>query len=294
MYKSIIFIGDYTELYHLFEAHPRIKHFYDNAHLIQNMCVIDEYVKSGIINEEWVIIHPYKENSGELKMLKLITKPSLPKLMYVPDVYKFSGFWPDCNYYPYPLYKHQRPGKDTVLYKFDKCGGIHVSFLNSWYNSVEKIKEHLCNMEADKYEHRVLSIFEKELENAPWLEFSEINLKHFFQENYKTKKLWLGPNRPSLHLFYEIFRQLVFILFGVPANQFYNGYANSIKVIHRAEYSNPILPVVKEILNLQFETSNIGKKVWIFDCSQPLFMSVEEFYYVRLNFKNFENFLKIK
>jgi hypothetical protein len=86
--------------------------------------------------------------------------------------------------------------------------------------------------------------------------------------------------------FYEIFIQIVFKITNCQLNSEDKEFTNLFNNIELTHWSLPILPRVKNILDIK--TSDI---ISVFYGNNKIHISVYDYYYIRLSQKNFKNYL---
>jgi hypothetical protein len=103
--------------------------------------------------------------------------------------------------------------------------------------------------------------------------------------------LFFDPFHPTNIFFYEIFRQLVKLILNYQLPETDLDFLNepTIKEIEMTNWTIPILPLIKTILNLNYED--------IIPCFHPqshpkrLYMNTYDNYYIRLSHTNFKKYL---
>ena len=134
------------------------------------------------------------------------------------------------------------------------------------------------------YVDGILSFFNQNDDN------SDVDMYDFFVNNYKQLHLFHDPYHPTNTFFYEIFRQLVKILLDINLTVNDTEFINTLSDIEMTYGSLPVLPYIKECLQL-----NIPEKIPVFYpnvSEQRLYLSIYDYYFIRLSKKNFKTFLQ--
>jgi hypothetical protein len=196
------------------------------------------------------------------------------------NYYRFKGFYLDCGYQPYIKYD------DIYFFNHIPGYGIHKSFEN-WNGTFGQLKEKIDELKID--ENLVNEYFNKSLEELKIIDNnSDVKMYDFFIKNYKNLKLFHDIYHPTNIFFYEIFRQLVKILLDIdlPLND--DIFLEIVSNSDLYGFSLPILPTVKKTLGL-----NLPEKNPVF-WGNKLYLSIYEYYYVRLSKKKIKKLYKNK
>jgi len=194
--------------------------------------------------------------------------------------YRFKGFWFESSYKPYVNYKGFRfKPKDRPEY------GLHNSFrnFNGNIHSKEEIKNKINSLEIDK--NKFFEYFNKELEKFKYLDDlqSDFKMYDFFCLNYKKKRLFHDPFHPTNIFYEELFKKIVKKIDNTIINNL-----NLFLVKEKTDFSLPILPQIKKILNL-----DISDKFWVFRrCPKELYIDIYDYYYIALSKKNLDQVIK--
>ena len=191
--------------------------------------------------------------------------------------YRFKGFWYESTYKPYSEYKN---------YSFLdwKNYGIHNSF-NGFNGTKQEVVDKINNITIDK--EKFLTYFREELEKFKKIDdTSDVKMYDFLINNYKTKHLFHDVVHPTNIFFYEIFRQIIFILTNYELNIDDPDFIDICEERELTHWSVPMLPIIYTMLELEFPII-----VPIF-YPVKLYMDVYDYYYIRLSSDNFENYLK--
>ena len=290
MIKNIVILSNCAGyiIKNMFEKHIFTKDKYIINHITNyenlNKQNIDETHSSLLNNCDIFMYQPlnqhYNESEYDITNIKkyLNHNTIILKINY----YRFRGFWYNSEYKPYNNYNN---------YKFLNSNyyGIHDSFIN--YNTTNKsdIINKINNIQISKDE--LLSFFNNELSKFKIIDDnSDINMFEYFINNYKNKQLFHDPFHPTNLFFYEMFRQIILKLNNYELefeNYYFINLFNNIEMTH---WALPILPIVKNILELKLE-----EYVYIFyspDCGdKKLYMNIYDYYYIRLSHQNFQNYL---
>ena len=197
------------------------------------------------------------------------------------NYYRFKGFWFESEYKPYNNYNN---------YKFldMKYYGLHNSFIG--FNGVKQdIIEKINSLIIDK--EKFDTYFKEELDNLKKIDDnSDVKMYDYFINNYTTKHLFHDVFHPTNIFFYEMFRQIVFKLTGHELMVEDMEFINLFNEIEMTNWALPILPVIKEFLNIKtpevicvFFPPGYGDK--------KIYMNVYDYYYIRLSEANFQTYL---
>ena len=222
----------------------------------------------------------YTDSEYDITNIKkyLNTNTIILKINY----YRFRGFWFNSEYKPYNNYKN---------YKFLDMNyyGIHNSFEN--FNSTNKsdINIKIDNIYISKDE--LLLFFNNEIKKFKLIDDnSDIKMFEYFINNYKNKQLFHDPFHPTNLFFYEMFRQIILKLHNHELEYEDYNFINLFNNIEITHWALPILPIVKEHLELK-----IKDYVYIFypptHGDLRLYMNIYDYYYIRLSHSNFQNYL---
>jgi hypothetical protein len=204
------------------------------------------------------------------------------------NYYRFKGFWYDSTYKPFNEYK-------GYLFSEDKNFGLHNSFQQNDNNNnnnknKNEIIDKIDNLQFIIEKDKLLEFFNSNLESLKIIDDnSDVDMYDFFINNYKNKHLFHDPFHPTHLFFYEIFRQLVFKLTEhiLPNND--DEFIKSLNHTEMTHWALPVLPIVKKHLEL-----NLPDKICVFYPNhnpQKLYMTVYDYYYIRLSTQNFDEYL---
>lgn len=200
------------------------------------------------------------------------------------NYYRFKGFWYNCNYFTFNYFEG---------YQFAETNnsGLYNGVVNiSNKNNKDDIKSYINNIkietnELDKFFNIELNNFKKIDDN------SDVNMYDYFLSNYKNIKLFHDPYHPTNHFFYEIFKQLVKIIFkkNLISNDLY--FIDSLKENEMTHWTSPILPIIRSYLNLNY-SCEIYKVFFPGWNPQILYLNIYDYYFIRLCQNNFKKFLE--
>ena len=196
------------------------------------------------------------------------------------NYYRFEGFRLDSEYKPF-----HNIGK----YKFHPVhnSGIHDSFMSIDPNicDMDTVTKLVDNIKYDKdyiHEHFTKSVEKfKQIDDK-----SDVNMVDFFLKNYKDKLLFHDKFHPTLTFQYEIFRQLVDLIFNISIKDTDDDFLKLLTDIDYTHWAEPILPVIKNTLEL-----NLPDEFYVFPFENRIKLNAYEYYYIRMSPKNFVNFM---
>lgn len=225
-------------------------------------------------------------NYSEYDIKYILTYLNKKCLILRVNYYRFKGFWYNCNYIPYKNYNN---------YSFHELINSNGMFndlknLKNIYNKNDVVK-FIDNIEINK--HKIVEFFLDELEKIKLLDqYSDVKMYDFFKQNYKNKLLFYECYHPTNIFFYEIFRQLVFIISSKVLLQHDNIFLQkeNIKNVELTHWTVPILPIVKTYLELNLENIVPCFNTKIHE--KKIYMDVYDNYYIRLSPQNFKKYLE--
>jgi hypothetical protein len=195
------------------------------------------------------------------------------------NYYRFHGFWHECDYIPYI---------EHLNYSFNPVAGIYNKIENlTDKTDKSQIINFIDNITMDK--DIIVNFFNEHLEKIKTLdEKSDVKMYDFFKLNYKSKLLFNDRFHPSNVFMYELFRQLVKIIANLDLPHEDNDFLNKLKSREMTHWTIPILPIVKKILELEFDDNTVFSNQ-----IHPMthVMDVYDYYYIRLDSNNFNKFL---
>jgi len=208
-------------------------------------------------------------------IIKLLKSDCIVKKI---NYYRFNGFWYENTCIPFYEYEN---------WTFNKLPGygLHKDFVNFESDSISEITKKIDSIKLsgdfDKY-------FEEQLNNFKLLDNnSDVKMYNYFIENYKKYHLFHDPLHPTNLFFYEMFRQLILIIFN---NVLTNTDTKLLYLLisdELTDWATPILPTIKKRLNL-----NIPDQIHVFHFNKKrILMNIYEYYYIRLSKDNFKNYL---
>ena len=272
----------------MFEKHPFTKDKYIIHYIINyenlNKQSMDDANISLLNNCDIFMYQPlnqeYTESEYDIKNIKkyLHDNTIILKINY----YRFRGFWYNSEYKPYDNYNN---------YKFlnKNYYGIHNSFINFNTTNKNDIIDKINNIQISRDE--LLLFFDNELKKFKIIDDnSDVDMFEYFINNYKIKQLFHDPFHPTNLFFYEIFRQIIIKLYNYELK--YEDYdsINLFNDIEMTHWTLPILPIVKNILDIKLE-----EYVYIFNPpyygDKKMYMDIYDYYYIRLSHQNFKNYL---
>ena len=198
------------------------------------------------------------------------------------NYYRCRGFWYNSEYKPYDSYNN---------YRFLPVNyyGIHDSFVN--FNTTHKsdVIDKINNIKISSDE--LLLFFNNEVSKFKVIDDnSDINMYEYFINNYKIKQLFHDPFHPTNLFFYEMFRQIIMKLENYELIFEDYEFINLLNDIEMTHWALPILPIVKNILELKLEDY-----VYIFcppeNADKKFYMNIYDYYYIRLSHQNFQSYL---
>ena len=199
------------------------------------------------------------------------------------NYYRFKGFWYNSEYKPYDNYNN---------YKFLNMNyyGIHDSFINFNTTNKNDIIDKINNIQISRDE--LLLFFDNELTKFKIIDDnSDVDMFEYFINNYKIKQLFHDPFHPTNLFFYEIFRQIIIKLDNYELKYEDYDFINLFNDIEMTHWALPILPVVKNILDIK-----LGEYIYVFYppdyADKKIYMDIYDYYYIRLSHQNFKNYLE--
>lgn len=287
MYKNIVIFSNCAGgiIKHIFEKHSFTKDKYSvyciaNYENLNKQNMDDTHLYA-LNNCDILIYQPlnkeYTESEYDIVNIKSCLKEDVVILKI--NYYRFRGFWYNSEYKPYNNYNN---------YEFLNMHyyGIHDSFIN--YNTTNKreVIDKVNNIQISREE--LLLFFQNELAKLKKIDDnSDINMFDYFIKNYKTKHLFHDPFHPTLLFFYEMFRQIIMKLEHYELMFEDTDFIHTLNDIEMTHWALPILPIVKNILELKLEVS-----IYIFPFDKKLYMDVYDYYYIRLSPENFTHYLE--
>lgn len=201
------------------------------------------------------------------------------------NYYRTKAFWYQNDFIPYLKYKE--------IYTFNPHLGIHNDFsaINN-SRSEEEIVNCVNNIEIN--ERDFFNFFNKEVERMKVLDQkSDVKMYNFFMSNYKKKLLFFDRFHPTNIFIYEIFRQLVGMIFNHELLQNDDAFLNSkeIKTAGICAWSTPILPSIKKILKLEHKEDLLPCFNKTCGHNTTLHIGIYDYHYIRLSPDNFEEYL---
>ena len=213
----------------------------------------------------------------------------------------FNGFWIDSTYNPYKqiIYNNikykflESEWSDTILQLY----GIHNSFIN-FYGNYNEIKNKLDNLHIHK--DNIIKFFHDQCDKFKKIDTnSDIPMYDYFIQNYKNKELFHCPIHPTNNFFYELFKKVILYL------KNYN-ISLDLELIHKLNlnnllehslisYTRPILPIVKDVLNINYGSNNNNFRIfksYLIDIT--LNLNIYQYYFIRLSPVHFKIFMDIK
>jgi hypothetical protein len=289
MIKNIVFYTNChgTIIKNMLEKHIstkdkiNIKIFYNYENLHKKK--IDNLHRKILSECDIFIYQPFNKNyiyteyniSNVKKLLKKNT------LVIKINYYRFRAFWYNCNYIPFQKFEK---------YNFQKQYGLHNSFVNfKNINNKNLINQKINNIDISK--NVILKIFNQDLEKLKFIDKnSDVNMYDFFINNYKKYRLFHDQFHPTNIFIYEIFRQLVKIIFNFILIENDTIFLSSLGLNDElTHWSIPILPIIMKNLDLKFKDETI-----IYSSSYfPTYcrLDIYEYYYIRLSKNNFKEYL---
>jgi hypothetical protein len=269
------------------------KHFFTKDKYVIHYIINYEHLNNGLIDDTNMSLlkncdifiyqplnQPYTESEYDITNIKkyLRNNTIILKINY----YRFRGFWYNSDYNPYDHYNN---------YKFNniKYYGIHNSFINFNTTNKNEIIDKINNIQISRDE--LLLFFNNEITKFKILDDnSDVNMFDYFINNYKTKQLFHDPFHPTNLFFYEIFRQIIIKLDNYELKYEDYDFIYLLNDIEMTHWALPILPIVKNILDINF-----GEYIYIFHApdfaEKKLYMNIYDYYYIRLSHQNFKNYL---
>lgn len=275
-------------LQNMFVKHPLTKDRYIVNHIANyknlNKHTIDETHVALLNNCDVFIYQPFNQNYSETQydITNIINYLRGDAKIFKINYYRFRGFWYDSEYKPYNKYNN---------YEFLNLNyyGIHNSFKNFTTSDKNEIVDKINRIEMSSDE--LLVFFNNELAKLKQIDDnSDVDMFGYFINNYKVKQLFHDPFHPSNLFFYEMFRQLVIKLDN--CKLIFEDY-DFIKLFDNIELTHwalPILPIVKNILDL-----NLEERVRVFQpplyADKQFHMDIYDYYYIRVSPDNFKTYL---
>lgn len=272
----------------MFEKHPFTKdkyliHYIVNYENLNNQNIDDAHIYL-LNNCDIFIYQPFNQHytESEYNITNIKNYLNHNAIILKINYYRFRGFWYNSEYKPYHNYNK---------YQFlnEKYYGIHDSFINFYTTNKNDVIEKINNIQISR--HELLSFFYNELNKFKIIDDnSDINMFDYFISNYKKKHLFHDTFHPTNLFFYEMFRQIIFKLdnYELPFEDY--DFINLLNDIEMTHWALPILPIVKNILEL-----NLSQHIYIFHpdyADKKLYMDVYDYYYIRLSQENFQIYLE--
>jgi hypothetical protein len=273
-------------IHQMFDLHPKTRNVFEVSYIsnyeeLQNERLSPHHLQ--LVSECDIFIYQplnkeYTKTEYDINNIKHYLKPTCT--VFRINYYRFRGFWYESTVKPY----HQHG-----IYKFlpnSSDIGLHNSFAN--FNSSDKteIRNKIDAIEIHENDFEVY--FQKELSKFQELDHkSDVAMYDFFVNHYKTVPLFHDSFHPNARFFYEVFRQTVQKLFQIELAETDEEFIQQI--FELTTWSQPILPVVKKLLNM-----NTEDKVRLFDgCygSKIIHVDIYDYYYIRLSPANLEEYL---
>ena len=275
-------------LKNMFEKHPFTKnkyiiHYISNYENLHNTKISSTH--STLLQKCDIFIYQpfnnhYAETEYDISTIVKHLKSNVIKIKT--SYYRFRGFWYDSDYNPYEKYNN---------YKFytKNYYGIHNSFKGFNTSSRADVIRKIHNIQI--LEDKFLTFLNNEINKFQTLDNnSDVSMFSFFITNYKNKHLFHDPFHPTNLFFYEMFRQIIFKLDNYELILEDQDFINSLHNIEMTHYALPILPKIKQILELKF-----GDYIYVFYPPEYgmklLYLNIYDYYYIRLSHNNFKSYL---
>ena len=157
-------------------------------------------------------------------------------------------------------------------------------------DQVNDIIDKINNIQISRDE--LLLFFDNALANFKIIDDnSDVDMFEYFINNYKIKQLFHDPFHPTNLFFYEMFRQIIIKLDNYELKYEDYDFIDLLNDIEMTNWALPILPVVKDILDIK-----LGEYVYVFYppefADKKIYMNIYDYYYIRLSHENFKNYLE--
>ena len=266
---------------------------------------------SGINKEEFNKIFSicdvfiYQHNKGNTNIKYDINKLKCNCIKIKIAWWIFNGFWYDSNWNSYKqiIYNNNKYSfiemdwNDLIIDMY----GIHNSFKN-FYGNYKEVKNKIDNLNINK--ELFIKFFEKECKNFEKIDKnSDISMYNFFINNYKIKNLFYCPIHPTNEFIQELFNKILLKINEELKNikELKNNKELKQSIINLnnldnnslINYTKPILPIIRNILNIKYDTYNIN----IFRCffnDITLKLNIYEYYFIRLSPSHFKIYMDLK
>lgn len=212
----------------------------------------------------------------------------------------FNGFWVDSTYNSYKqiIYNNikytflEPKWNDTISQLY----GIHNSFIN-FYGNYNEIKNKLDNLHIHK--DNIINFFNDQCDKFKNIDInSDISMYDYFIKNYKNVELFHCPIHPTNKFFYELFKKIMLYLktnnIKINLELLNKLNLNDLLEYSLISYSRPILPIVQNVLNIDYGSNNNFRifKSYLIDIT--LNLNIYQYYFIRLSPVHFKIFMDIK
>ena len=256
-----------------------------------------------------IFIYQYNKGNTNIKFDINLLKDTCIKIRIVWWV--FNGFWIDSSYNSYKQIIY-----NNIKYNFleiewnnaiTKSYGIHNSFIN-FYGNYNEVKNKIDNLYIDK--SNIIDFFNNKCDNFKKIDVnSDITMYDYFIQNYKYEELFHCPIHPTNKFFYELFKKLIIYLknrnVSIDLEKINKLNLNDLLEYSLVSYSRPILPIVKNALNINFKynsnnSNNSNNNLDTFRIFKSYLqnitinLNIYEYYFIRLSPTHFKIFMDIK
>jgi hypothetical protein len=294
-------LSKFFETYNKLCNNKFIIHYYSNYSdiKIEKINIFNDLLKKCDI-----FIYQYNKGNTNIKYDINELKDTCIKIRLVWWI--FNGFWPDSTYNSYKqiIYNNIKYNfleidwNNTIL----KLYGIHNSFIN-FYGNYNQVKNKIDNLHIDK--NNILNFFNNECNNLKNIDCnSDIKMYDFFINNYKNNELFHCPIHPTNNFFYELFKKILVFLkkydISLDIELLDKLDLNNLLEYSLISYTKPILPVVKNVLNINYNNNNLNNNHDTFRIFKSYLqnitinLNIYEYYFIRLSPTHFKIFMDIK
>lgn len=282
-----------------FESYNKLYNKNFIIHYFSNYNIIDKNIENkfnNILKNCDVFIYQHNKGNTNIKYDINLIKDTCIKIKIVWWI--FNGFWIDSTYNPYKQIIY-----NNIKYTFlelewnniiSQLYGIHNSFIN-FYGNYNEVKNKINNLHIDK--DYLVNYFNDECDKFKNIDInSDISMFDYFIQNYKNEELFHCPIHPTNNFFYELFKKIILYLkncsISIDLELLHKFNLNDLLEHSLISYSRPILPIVKDILNINY---NNNFKIFYSNLVDiTLNLDIYQYYFIRLSPSHFKIFMDLK
>jgi hypothetical protein len=282
-----------------FESYNKLYNKNFIIHYFSNYNIIDKNIENkfnNILKNCDVFIYQHNKGNTNIKYDINLIKDTCIKIKIVWWI--FNGFWIDSTYNPYKQIIY-----NNIKYIFlelewnntiSQLYGIHNSFIN-FYGNYNEVKNKINNLHIDK--DYLVNYFNDECDKFKNIDInSDISMFDYFIQNYKNEELFHCPIHPTNNFFYELFKKIILYLkncsISIDLELLHKFNLNDLLEHSLLSYSRPILPIVKDILNINY---NNNFKIFYSNLVDiTLNLDIYQYYFIRLSPSHFKIFMDLK